>query len=274
VPVVSAVPGVGQNLQDHPVLSGLNFRARHRTGLVRDNGGGAVATWRSTSAGGGAGTDAGAGGGAGAGAAGGRADLHAAVYQGRHVDMASGPGPRAGLGASADVFSIAAGLLAPRSTGYLRVLSVSDGAGGSDGLGGPGADDLEIQPNLLADSADVAALSEAVSFVMDLADTTAYRELIESPLADVPLPAGGTVSRAADLERFVRTHAGSLGDPCGTAAMGSAPSAGAVVDSSLKVFGVTGLRVADASVIPVIPRCGLRAPVVAIAERAADLISS
>jgi choline dehydrogenase len=171
--------------------------------------------------------------------------------------MAAGDGPRAGLGASGDVFSIAPGLLGPRSTGYLRLRSLS---------GGPGADDLEIQPNLLADPADVAALAESVSFVLDLAGTSAYQELIDAPVADVS-------SRvAAERERFVREYAGSAGNPCGTAAMGPAPGDGAVVDPRLRVFGVTGLRVADASVIPVIPRCDLQAPVVAIAERAADLI--
>jgi choline dehydrogenase len=66
--------------------------------------------------------------------------------------------------------------------------------------------------------------------------------------------------------RFVREHCSTFFHPCGTAAIGS------VVDPDLKVVGVSGLRVADASVIPVIPGCGTQAPVVAIAERAADLI--
>jgi choline dehydrogenase len=52
--------------------------------------------------------------------------------------------------------------------------------------------------------------------------------------------------------------------------MGTGPDA--VVDPSLAVYGVTGLRVVDASVIPVIPACNTQAPVIAITERAADLI--
>jgi choline dehydrogenase len=53
--------------------------------------------------------------------------------------------------------------------------------------------------------------------------------------------------------------------------MGTGPDA--VVDPSLRVLGTDGLRVADASVIPVIPSCNTQAPVIAIAERAADLVT-
>ena len=57
---------------------------------------------------------------------------------------------------------------------------------------------------------------------------------------------------------------------CGTCAMGTDEQA--VVDPQLRVHGVDGLRIADASVIPVIPSCNTNAPVVMIAERAADFI--
>ena len=57
---------------------------------------------------------------------------------------------------------------------------------------------------------------------------------------------------------------------CGTCAMGSGKHA--VVDPQLRVHGIDGLRIADASVIPVIPSCNTNAPVVMIAERAADFI--
>ena len=57
---------------------------------------------------------------------------------------------------------------------------------------------------------------------------------------------------------------------CGTCAMGTDENA--VVDPSLRVRGVDGLRIADASVIPIIPSCNTNAPVVMIAERAADFI--
>jgi len=55
--------------------------------------------------------------------------------------------------------------------------------------------------------------------------------------------------------------------------MGPEADAGAVVDLQLRVRGITGLRVADASVIPVIPNAPLHATVLAIAEKAASLIT-
>jgi choline dehydrogenase len=76
----------------------------------------------------------------------------------------------------------------------------------------------------------------------------------------------------AEKAAFVRDNCSTQFHPCGTAAMGAGPEA--VVDPALNVYGVTGLRVADASVIPVIPSCNTQAPVIAIAERAADIIAS
>jgi choline dehydrogenase len=127
-------------------------------------------------------------------------------------------------------------------------------------------DGLEIQPNLLAEPGDTATLAQALDLVMDLADTSAYRELIEAPLT--------SWADQADKEAFVRENCASLSHPCGTAAIGTAPEDGAVTDPALRVFGTEGLRVADASAIPVIPGCGLQAPVIALAERAADLITT
>jgi choline dehydrogenase len=99
---------------------------------------------------------------------------------------------------------------------------------------------------------------------MDLAATAAYAGLIDKPL----MP-GGRLSRA-DKEAFVRENCASFNHPCGTAAMGSGPDA--VVDPGLNVIGVEGVRVADASVIPVIPTGNTQAAVIAIAERAAEMI--
>ncbi|MBV9820699.1 MAG: GMC family oxidoreductase N-terminal domain-containing protein [Actinobacteria bacterium] len=71
----------------------------------------------------------------------------------------------------------------------------------------------------------------------------------------------------ADLRAYARTHTQSIYHPVGTCAMGT------VVDAELRVDGVAGLRVVDASVMPTVPRGNTNAPTVAIAERAADLIS-
>ena len=74
----------------------------------------------------------------------------------------------------------------------------------------------------------------------------------------------------ASLEAYVRGHAQNAFHPVGTCAMGTGPEA--VVDPQLRVRGIDGLRIADASVMPVIVRGNTTAPTVMIAERAAAFI--
>jgi choline dehydrogenase len=228
-----ALPGVGRNLQDHPLVMGLNFRARDRLGLTRDNGGGAIMNWRSSRAD--------------------RPDLHAFVVQGRQAypDAAK----RYGLNGDADVFAVSPGLLRPRGVGRLTVRDLS----------ATGSAAVELESGFLTERADVDALVEAVDTVSELAATAAYRELIAGPV----MPRG-RLSRAEKVE-FVRENCSTFFHPCGTAAMGVGPDA--VVGPDLRVHGLDGLYIADASVIPVIPCGGIQAPVIAIAERAADLIT-
>jgi choline dehydrogenase len=233
LPVQAALPGVGGNLQDHPLVMGVNFRARDRLGLARDNGGGAIMNWRSSRAS--------------------RPDLHAFVVQGRHAYPEAAA--RYGLNGDADVFAISPGLFGSHGVGRLTVRDLA--------AAGPKA--IELESGLLSEQADVDALVEAVDAVLDLAATAAYRTLIASPVVPV-----GRLSRA-EKEAFVRENCSTFCHPCGTAAMGTGPDA--VVGPDLRVRGLEGLYVADASVIPVIPACDTQAPVIAIAERAADLIS-
>jgi choline dehydrogenase len=216
VPVRVALPGVGRNLQDHPLVLGLTFRARAPLGPVRGTGGGSMMNWRSQP-----GLPA--------------PDLHALMVQ--CVDGAP------------DVFAIGPGLMRARSTGWLRFHSAEPGGR------------AEIQPNFLAEPEDLAALVRGVGTALDLAATPAYRALIAEPIAL------GWRSAAADRIAFVRDHCSTFFHPCGTCAMGV--DAAAVVDPALRVYGVDGLRIADASVIPILPSCNTHAPVVMIAERAA-----
>jgi choline dehydrogenase len=83
---------------------------------------------------------------------------------------------------------------------------------------------------------------------------------------------GPDVRTNASLRAWIRRTVGSYYHPAGTCRLGSDP--GAVVDLELRVRGITGLRVADASVMPVIPNAHTNATVLAIAEKAAAMISS
>jgi choline dehydrogenase len=84
------------------------------------------------------------------------------------------------------------------------------------------------------------------------------------------LEPGAGVEGDGDLEAYVRARSQTLYHPVGTCRMGSDPLA--VVDSRLRVHGVDGLRVVDASVMPVIPRGHTNATTIMLAEMAAGFI--
>ena len=93
-----------------------------------------------------------------------------------------------------------------------------------------------------------------------------------SEQATEELVPGASVQTDEEILEFWRNDSMSTYHPVGTAAMGPAADPGAVVDSELRVHGIEGLRVVDASVFPLIPSGNTHAPVVAVADRASDLI--
>jgi choline dehydrogenase len=123
---------------------------------------------------------------------------------------------------------------------------------------------LEIQPNFLAEQADVDALVAGIELGFDIASQPAFRDLIQRWV--VPprrLSRQGTVA-------FLRRSCSSYFHPVGTCATGSGREA--VVDAELRVRGVEGLRIADASVMPTIPSANTNAPTVMIGEFASRLL--
>lgn len=122
-------------------------------------------------------------------------------------------------------------------------------------------DGVEADAGMLHNPLDVTLLTEGVRFARRLAASSAIQEL--EPTEINP---GVNVTSDHDLESFIRSNAGTLYHPAGSCKMG-ARETGGVVDQSLRVYGVQGLRVVDASVIPLLPAGHLMTTVYAIAEK-------
>jgi choline dehydrogenase len=126
-----------------------------------------------------------------------------------------------------------------------------------------------IDAGYLTDERDVEALVCGVEKAREIASAGP----IANVLAEEWTP-GGTVRTQADLRRSVRQTLESLYHPVSSCRMGPADGSDdlAVVDPQLQVRGLEGLRVVDASVMPTLVRGNTNAPTIMIAERAADLI--
>ncbi|WP_211624923.1 GMC family oxidoreductase [Paraburkholderia domus] len=125
-----------------------------------------------------------------------------------------------------------------------------------------------IDARLLSDKRDLDSLVEGVRIVRRIFAQRSLagmggRELFTESLGD------GDGSDDA-IREFVRSHADTVFHPVGTCSMGTGPMA--VVDPSLRVIGVEGLRVVDASVMPTLVGGNTNAPSIMIAEKAADMM--
>ena len=150
-------------------------------------------------------------------------------------------------------FSLHACILRPRSRGSVALAS-------SDPLVAP-----LIDPAFLTHPDDVTAMVRAYRATAALLRTRAL-----APYACRPLVPEPQVDDDAGIERFLRTRADTIYHPVGTCRMGSDKSA--VLDPALRVRGVQGLRVVDASIMPTLIGGNTNAPTMMIAEKASDLI--
>ncbi|GLC45037.1 hypothetical protein PLESTB_001461800 [Pleodorina starrii] len=126
-----------------------------------------------------------------------------------------------------------------------------------------------IDINYFSDPEDLATLKNGVRMAREIA----AQEPLRKYLQEETFP-GERASSDKDIEEYVRRTVHSGNALVGTCAMGTSPSSGAVVSSAeLKVFGVDGLRVVDASVLPHIPGGQTGAATVMVAERAAALLA-
>ncbi len=122
-----------------------------------------------------------------------------------------------------------------------------------------------IEPRYFSDPADLELLVTGVKLAREIAAT--------EPLAShrgTEIRPGAAATTDDAIRASIRRHVNTIFHPVGTCAMGS--GADAVVDAQLRVRGVDGLRVVDASIMPTIVGGNTNAPTIMIAEKAADLI--
>lgn len=150
-------------------------------------------------------------------------------------------------------FSVGATLVLTESAGYLELAS-------ADPTQAP-----RIEANYLSSEADRRTLVEGVKIGRDIVSSSVF-----SRLAGPEVKPGVDAKSDADILAFVRVQSETLFHPIGTCRMGAGDDA--VVDPELRVLGVEGLRVADASVMPSITNANTLAATIMIAERAADFI--
>jgi choline dehydrogenase len=142
----------------------------------------------------------------------------------------------------------------PTSRGHLHIASPDAG------------DAPKIHPNSLATEHDQQEMIEASRYLLRLADTDAFRAITDSAIR----PDTGPLTDQQLLD-YARAHAGTVFHPVSTCRMGPDATEN-VVDSDLRVHGLEGLRVIDASVFPTVTSANTNAPTLMVAEKGAEKI--
>jgi choline dehydrogenase len=144
-------------------------------------------------------------------------------------------------------------LVAPESRGHISLRSANP------------FDPPVIRANYLEADSDLRVMVVGAKLAREIARTKPFARFRGEELHP-----GANVNRENEWEEFVRNEAQTLYHPVGTCKMGN--DSMAVVDSRLRVHGIEGLRVVDASIMPRIVAGNTNAPTIMIAEKAADMI--
>jgi choline dehydrogenase len=232
IDVVEHLPGVGQNLQDQLLLSGVVFKYPGKMPARPVDSNAVEAEVYAAS-----------------GQSGTETDIGLVLQQVPNVT----PETATRFGAPpADAFKISPALVQPTSRGFVRLASANP------------ADALIINPNYLATDHDLKALMKAIDMARELGRQSKFDAVREVEL--IPGPSGG----AKEVEELARLASASYGHPVGTCKMGVDTMA--VVDPQLRVRGIERLRVADSSVMPRIPTAPTNSSTFMVAGNAAKLI--
>lgn len=218
------LPGVGQNLHDHLLVSVI-FEAKQAIPPPQANLLEAQLFWKS------------------------RPNMLAPDLQPLFMGL---PYYSPGFEGPENAFTLCAGLIRPVSRGEMKLTSANP-------------DDAPyLDPNYLGEQADYDALYEAVKLCQKLGYTTAMQEWMKEEVYP------GKDATEEELEDYIRKSCGTYHHMVGTCKMGI--DSLSVVDPSLKVHGVEGLRVCDASIMPAVTSGNTNAPTIMIGEKAADMI--
>ncbi|WP_082969061.1 GMC family oxidoreductase [Mycobacterium sp. E2699] len=186
-------------------------------------------------------------------------DSGAADAQGPDLFACSGPFPKATAENAAEY-----GL--PQNSWVLFGSPAHPYSRGRLRLSGPDpTDPIRIEANALADPEDLKTAIACVETLREIGNSPELRPFVVREVMPGDL-------RGAELETYLRDAVTTYWHECGTAKMGRDPMS--VVDGHLKVYGIEGLRVADASIMPRISTANTMAPCVVIGERAAQFIQA
>ncbi len=224
IPCVKHLPGVGQNLHDHLLVSVI-FEAKQPIPPPQANLLEAQLFWKS------------------------RPEMKTPDLQPLFMGL---PYYAPGFEGPQNAFTLCAGLIRPVSRGEVKLKSTDPEAA------------PYLDPNYLGEQADYDALLEAVRLCQRLGYTDALKDWTKVEVYP------GKDADAQKVEDYIRQSCGTYHHMVGTCKMGIDEMA--VVDPVLRVRGIEGLRVADASIMPSITSGNTNAPTIMIGEKAADLI--
>jgi choline dehydrogenase len=228
IEVVEHLPGVGQNLHDHLLVSVI-FEARQQIPEPNNNLLESQMFWKSDSRRVGP-------------------DLQPLFMHLPYYSPEVEPGPE-------NAYTLAAGIIRPASRGHMKLASSDP------------ADPPNLDPSYLAEQVDVDNILTAVKLCRELGNADAFANWNAGEIYP------GTERKTdAELLEYIRLAAGTYHHQVGTCTMGVDSTA--VVDPELQVYGIEGLRVADASIMPSVTSGNTNAPTIMIAEKAADMIKA
>lgn len=228
IAVIQDLPGVGQNYQDHIMVSGCiwEYEQAH---APRNNAGESTFFWKSDPV----------------------LDIPDIQTFLAEIPIAT-PEAQAMFSLPADAWSLLPGLVRPKSRGSITLSGANPMA------------PLNIDSGALAEPEDLQALVKAVEFCREIGNSSTMRPFVRREV----MP--GAMSGKA-LESFVRNTASTVWHQSCTAKMGR--DSLSVVDSQLRVYGIDGLRIADASIMPRVTTGNTMAPCVIIGERLGSLLT-